>query len=149
MSVKRKNQWVVPVAGGWAVRGEGNKKLTRITDTQKEAIDIAIDIARKQGSEVVVQDRQGKIRSKMVANSTLEQEIVEAVRQLDEERQTRVLKFVRDLSQSQITLGEWLDRAHAFREELRAKYGDDFVFNSLEVLDEIREERLNDIMGSL
>ncbi len=82
-------------------------------------------------------------------SATLEQEIIEAVRQLDEKRQRQVLAFAHDLSQSQITLGEWLDRAHAFREELRAKYGDDFIFNSQAVLDEIREERLDDIMGSL
>jgi hypothetical protein len=46
-------------------------------------------------------------------------------------------------------LGEWLDRAQAFQDELRAKYGEDFVFNSQSVLDEIREERLDDIMGGL
>ena len=84
-----------------------------------------------------------------MVNSTLEQEIVEAVRQLDEERQRQVLAFAHNLSQAQLTLGDWLDQAHAFQEELRAKYGDDFVFNSQEALDESREERLDDIMGSL
>jgi hypothetical protein len=149
MSVERKRQLVVRVGDRWGVRGEGDDKFTRITDTLKEAISIATDIARDQGSEVVVQDRQGQIGSEMMADSALEQEIIEAVRQLDEERQKQVLAFAQDLSQAQITLGEWLDRAHAFQEELRAKYGDDFVFNSQEALDESREERLNDIMGSL
>jgi hypothetical protein len=85
----------------------------------------------------------------MMVNSALEQEIVEAVRQLDEEHQRQVLAFAQDVSQTKITLGEWLDRADAFQNELRAKYGDDFVFNSQEALDESREERLDDIMGSL
>jgi hypothetical protein len=84
-----------------------------------------------------------------MGSATVEQEIIEAVRQLDEERQKRVLEFIRDLSQSPLTLGEWLDRAQAFQDELRAKYGEDFVFNSQSVLDEIREERLDDIMGGL
>ena len=88
-------------------------------------------------------------RIKVMDSAALEQEIIEAVRQLDEERQRQVLALARDLGQSQITLGEWLDRAHALREELRAKYGDNFYFNTVEVLDEIREERLNDIMSSL
>jgi hypothetical protein len=64
MSAKGKNQWVVRVGDQWGVRGEGNSKLTRITDTQKESINIATDIAKNQGSEVVVQNRQGQIRSK-------------------------------------------------------------------------------------
>ena len=64
MSKNGKNQWVVRVGGKWGVRGEGNSKLTRITDTQKEAINIATDIATNQSSEVIVQNRQGQIRSK-------------------------------------------------------------------------------------
>jgi hypothetical protein len=64
MSSKGKNQWVVRVGDQWGVRGEGNSKLTRVTDTQKEAINIATDIAMNQHSEVIVQNRQGLIRSK-------------------------------------------------------------------------------------
>lgn len=59
-----KNQWVVRVGDQWGVRGEGNSRLTKITDTQKEAIDIAKDIATNQQSEVVTQNRHGRIRSK-------------------------------------------------------------------------------------
>jgi hypothetical protein len=64
MSAKGKNQWVVRIGDQWGVRGEGNSKLTRITDTQKEAINIATDIAKNQNSEVIVQNRQHQIRSK-------------------------------------------------------------------------------------
>jgi hypothetical protein len=59
----KKNQWVVRVGDKWGVRGEGNSRLTRITDTQKEAIEVATDIARNQNSGVIVQDQHGQIRS--------------------------------------------------------------------------------------
>lgn len=59
-----KNQWVVPHQDRWAVRGEGNSRPTRITRTQKEAIDIAIEMAQKHDSEVIVQNREGRIRLK-------------------------------------------------------------------------------------
>jgi len=42
----KKNQYVVPCDGGWAVRGEGNKKVTHVTHTWEESIDIARRIAR-------------------------------------------------------------------------------------------------------
>lgn len=61
---KGKNQHVVPHLKGWAVRGEGNRKATKVTRTQKEAIEIAIRIAKNQGSEVVIHDRKGRIRDK-------------------------------------------------------------------------------------
>ena len=41
-----KNQHVVPRNGQWAVRGEGNKKVTSVHDTQAHAIETAMDIVR-------------------------------------------------------------------------------------------------------
>lgn len=50
-----KNQWVVPTDDGkWGVRGEGNDRLTVIEDTQRAAIERARDIARNQGSEMII-----------------------------------------------------------------------------------------------
>ncbi len=61
----KKNQHVVPTSGNkWGVRGEGNSRLTKITNTQTEAIDIAREIARKEGSEVVIHRPDGRIRDK-------------------------------------------------------------------------------------
>lgn len=60
----RKNQHVVPSGNRWAVKGEGNSKNTRITQTQKEAIDIARTIARKAQSELVIHGKNGRIREK-------------------------------------------------------------------------------------
>jgi len=37
----KKNQWVTIHPNGWAIKGEGNKRATKVTKTQKEAIDIA------------------------------------------------------------------------------------------------------------
>jgi hypothetical protein len=77
----------------------------------------------------------------------IEREIVERVQRLDTERQQWVLAFVRSLEHPQMTMAEWLEQAGALQAELKARRSDDFVFDVQSVLDEVREERLNDIMG--
>ena len=59
-----KNQWVSPRDNGWAVHGEGNQKDTKLFDTQKDAAAYARNIAINQKSEVIIQGRNGQIRSK-------------------------------------------------------------------------------------
>ena len=59
-----KNQWVVKRGNEWAVKGEGNERATSIHFTQGEAKKAAKQIAINQGTEVIVQGRAGKIRSK-------------------------------------------------------------------------------------
>jgi uncharacterized protein YdaT len=59
-----KNQWVVRHGDKWAVKGESNERVTKVTDTQKEAINIAKEITKNQKSELIIQGRDGKIRSK-------------------------------------------------------------------------------------
>lgn len=60
-----KNQHVTKhPEGGWQVKGAGNEKATKITTTQKQAIDEAIKIAKNQQSEVVIHGTDGKIRDK-------------------------------------------------------------------------------------
>lgn len=59
-----KNQWVSPRGEKWAVKGAGNEKDTKHFDTQREAQDFAIKIAKNQQSEVIVQRPNGQIRSK-------------------------------------------------------------------------------------
>ena len=58
-----KNQHVVKHQGGWAVKGAGNSRATKVTSTQKEAISIAKSIARNQKSDTKVHGRDGKIRA--------------------------------------------------------------------------------------
>lgn len=61
---KGKNQHVVTHDGSWAVRGEGNNKVTKIVDTQREAIQIAKQIAQNQESEMLIHGRNGQIRER-------------------------------------------------------------------------------------
>ena len=61
---KGKNQHVVRREVGWAVRGENNTRDTVIKRTQSEAFEAARDIARNQGSEVLIHGRDGKIRER-------------------------------------------------------------------------------------
>ncbi len=59
-----KNQHVVPHDGDWAIRGEGNERVTSVHDTQREAIDAAREIARNQQSELFIHGRDGRIRER-------------------------------------------------------------------------------------
>lgn len=59
-----KNQHVVPHDDGWAVRGAGNKQVTSIHRTQKEAIKQGRGIAINERSELVIHGEDGKIRDK-------------------------------------------------------------------------------------
>lgn len=60
-----KDQHVTPHPdGGWQVKGAGNSKATSRHDTQKEARDSARNIAKTQGSEVVIHRPNGQIRDK-------------------------------------------------------------------------------------
>lgn len=58
-----KNQHVVPRGDKWAVVGAGNTKATRVVQTQKQAIQIAQDIARNQKSDTKIHGKDGKIRA--------------------------------------------------------------------------------------
>ena len=62
--IMRRNQHVVPHAGQWAVRGAGTQRVTKITRTQREAIDIAREIARNQESELLIHRPNGQIRDR-------------------------------------------------------------------------------------
>ena len=60
----KRNQHVVPLGNGWAVKGEGSKKFTVITETQKDAITVAKGIAKNNKSELVIHGKDGRIRDK-------------------------------------------------------------------------------------
>ncbi|MBQ20560.1 MAG: hypothetical protein CMD31_07375 [Flavobacteriales bacterium] len=61
---KGKNQHVTKHQGGWQVKGAGNTKATKVTNTQKEAIDVAREIAKNQSSELLIHGKNGRIREK-------------------------------------------------------------------------------------
>ncbi len=58
------NQHVVPRGDQRAVQWAGNERATKIVDTQREAIDIARDIARNQQTELIIHRPNGQIREK-------------------------------------------------------------------------------------
>ncbi len=61
---KGKDQHVVPHPDGWAVKKEGAERATKVTKTQKEAIDKGRDIAKNQGTELNIHGKDGQIRQK-------------------------------------------------------------------------------------
>ena len=61
---KGKNQHIVTHGRGWAVKGAGNEKATKITETKKEAIGIGKGIAKHQKSELVIHGKNGQIQEK-------------------------------------------------------------------------------------
>jgi hypothetical protein len=64
MSRRGKEQHIVKHLEGWAVKGAGNKRATKVTQTQTEAIQIGRRIAINQSSELVIHGVDGKIRNK-------------------------------------------------------------------------------------
>jgi len=58
-----KNQHVVKHPDGWAVKGAGNNRATKVTRTQAQAIEVAENIAKNQQSDTKVHGVNGKIRA--------------------------------------------------------------------------------------
>lgn len=61
---QRKNQHVVRSGDQWAVRGEGNSRVTSKHETQAEAIEAGRRIAQNQKSELLIHGRNGQIRER-------------------------------------------------------------------------------------
>ena len=59
-----KNQWVVPHGDKWAVKGEGNTRVTSIHRKQETAANVARARAKAEESELIIQGRNGRIRDK-------------------------------------------------------------------------------------
>jgi len=60
----RRNQHVVPLGNGWAVKPAGVARVTVITTKQSEAISYARNIAQKSHSDLIIHRRNGKIRER-------------------------------------------------------------------------------------
>ncbi|MBI2060369.1 MAG: DUF2188 domain-containing protein [Nitrospirae bacterium] len=59
-----KNQWIVRYGKGWAVRGEGNSRVTKAFEKQSDAIGLGREISERHRSELIIQARDGTIRQK-------------------------------------------------------------------------------------
>lgn len=62
--MSRKGQHVVPAGGKWSVRTAGATRASGTFATQQEAIESARDKARRQGTELYVHGRDGRIRER-------------------------------------------------------------------------------------
>lgn len=61
----KKNQHVTRHKnGGYQVKGAGNQKATKLFEKQSDAIDFARNIAKNQQSELIIHNKEGKIRAK-------------------------------------------------------------------------------------
>jgi len=60
----KKTQHVVPQEGRWAVREERSDQPPRVFEKQTDAIRHARNQARKDGGELVIHGRDGRIRDK-------------------------------------------------------------------------------------
>jgi hypothetical protein len=59
------HQHVVPYEEGWAVRREGNKRITSKHRKQSTALDKAKRIAKKHKSDVIIHRQDGTIRDRV------------------------------------------------------------------------------------
>ena len=59
------HQHVVPFQGGWAVRREGNKRITSKHRKQSTAINKAKRLARKYKADVIIHRASGGIRDRI------------------------------------------------------------------------------------
>lgn len=63
--MKKKNYYVVTnPQGGWSVKKEGSHRASRVTETQKESIEIGKGLSKKSMGELTIQGRDHKFREK-------------------------------------------------------------------------------------
>lgn len=55
---------VTPRGGKWAIRKAGSERAARVVDTQQEAVSIAKERAKREGSELYIHGRNGRIRER-------------------------------------------------------------------------------------
>ncbi|GAB4431725.1 MAG: hypothetical protein Kow00106_25770 [Anaerolineae bacterium] len=80
-----------------------------------------------------------------MGEKSLERQITDEVRELDPQQQRLVLEYVLTL-RARSRLSTWLEQARNFRGQLQAK-----GISGVDVqgsLDEVRQERLDDLLGS-
>ena len=59
-----KGQHVVPSGSRWSVRKAGASRATGTYETQQEAVARARELAKSQGTELYVHDKDGRIRER-------------------------------------------------------------------------------------
>jgi|GEM_PF-5841359 len=78
--------------------------------------------------------------------ATIREELHALIDELsDEELKTWLLELRKDPESIPSTLAKWIEKSSQLRTEISAKYGN--LPSVVDTLHEIREERLNDLMG--
>ena len=62
--MSKKNYVVTRPQGGWAVKKEGSQRVSAVTGTQKESIEIGKNLAKQSKGELTIQGRDHKFRGK-------------------------------------------------------------------------------------
>jgi hypothetical protein len=60
----KRNQHVVPAGGRWTVRSAGAQRASRIFPTQEEAVEHAREKARRDGKELFIHGRDGRVQER-------------------------------------------------------------------------------------
>ena len=60
----KNNQHIIPLGNGWAVKKEGSKRFTIITDLKNTAIKVWRQITINQRYELIIHGKDGKITDK-------------------------------------------------------------------------------------
>lgn len=60
----RESRHVVPHGNGWGIRKAGASKVSGTFETQQAAIDKAREVARREGAELYVHGRDGRVRER-------------------------------------------------------------------------------------
>jgi hypothetical protein len=47
---------------GWQIKRDGGQRPSRVLDKKQDAVDLAREISRNQGTELQIHDRKGRIR---------------------------------------------------------------------------------------
>lgn len=80
--------------------------------------------------------------------TTILPELLDQLGKLDESQQQQILAYARQLTKpNPVSWEQWLEQSGQFQAVLRNKYGEHHFFDSRSLLDEVREERLNELMG--
>jgi hypothetical protein len=64
IAMPKKAQHVVPSGEKWSVRAAGAKRASGTFETQREAIETAREKARREGTELYIHGRDGRIRER-------------------------------------------------------------------------------------
>lgn len=62
----------MPIGNGWVVKNSQSSKFTVITDSKREAITIARNMAKTKGDELIIYNKEGEIQEKKTYAQPLE-----------------------------------------------------------------------------